>query len=105
MLTDVSTTLAVVIFTLVSLNIVKTSFNIKTNSFSQGQVARSLESVILWIAKIFKLVKKVFIFFLRQRHFVIFETMFYYSDCAVQIVYFSPIMDFMNVQKNFLSSG
>ena len=52
-------------------------------------VARSVDSVIPWIAKTFKLVKKLFIVFLRQRNFVIFEIIFYFSDCSVQILSFS----------------
>ena len=61
-----------------------------------GPVAQSLDSETCE--------KKVFIFFSRQKNFVIFEAIFYFSDCTVQIVYFSLIKDFMNVQKNLLSS-
>ena len=68
-----------------------------------GPVARSLDSVINWIAKLFKLVKKVFLFVLRQRNFVIFDPIFDFNDCSVRILYFLLFESFNKSFKKLLS--
>ena len=51
------------------------------------------------IGKIFKLVNKVFIFFIWQGNFVTFETISYFSDCSVQILYFLLVKRFYKSSK------
>lgn len=69
---------------------------------NKEKVARSLDSAIaIGQQKFLNLIKKVFIFFCRQRNFVILEK---YFISVITHLYFSLTKYFLNVQKNFLFS-